>query len=48
LDGDLPEKERNALDARAEQRPPAISAISLWEAQICIGSARASPEASTR
>jgi PIN domain nuclease of toxin-antitoxin system len=33
-DGSLSEAERNALDAEAELRPPRISAITLWEAQM--------------
>lgn len=31
---DLPKREREKLDKTAERDPPAISAISLWEAQM--------------
>ncbi len=41
--GSLSAAERRALDATAQHRPPAISAISLWEAQMLVAKGRLRP-----
>lgn len=41
--GELSRSERRALDATAEHERPAISAISLWEAQMLVAKKRLRP-----
>jgi len=41
--GRLPPAQRRALDAAAQREPPAISAISLWEAQMLVARGRLQP-----